>query len=88
MSLLLDNKKVQFSFQALEDLQSVESAFSDLHRRFEKTKASVENFKKVIPLFRRPRDHSYCNSQMYTYDIDALMAFKEILYNCQMKNPG
>ena len=33
--------------QALEDLQSVETAFSDLHRRYEKTKAVVEGFKKV-----------------------------------------
>ena len=33
--------------QALEDLQSVEVAFSDLHRRYEKSKSSVEAFKKV-----------------------------------------
>lgn len=33
--------------QALDDLQSVETAFSDLHRRYEKTKAVVEGFKKV-----------------------------------------
>ena len=33
--------------QALEDLQSVEAAFSDLHRRYEKTKTVVESFKKV-----------------------------------------
>jgi chromosome segregation ATPase len=32
--------------QALEDLKSVESAFSDLHRRYEKTKTVVEAFKK------------------------------------------
>lgn len=32
--------------QALEDLQSVETAFSDLHRRYEKTKAVVEGFKQ------------------------------------------
>ncbi|ELT97715.1 hypothetical protein CAPTEDRAFT_167820 [Capitella teleta] len=32
--------------QALEDLQSVETAFSDLHRRFEKSKSTVEAFKK------------------------------------------
>jgi len=33
--------------QALEDLQSVETAFGDLHRRYEKTKSVVEAFKKV-----------------------------------------
>ncbi|ESO89826.1 hypothetical protein LOTGIDRAFT_124672 [Lottia gigantea] len=32
--------------QALEDLNSVETAFSDLHRRFEKAKGAVENFKQ------------------------------------------
>ncbi|CAH1783010.1 unnamed protein product [Owenia fusiformis] len=32
--------------QALEDLKSVESAFSDLHRRYEKSKLAVEGFKK------------------------------------------
>ncbi|XP_050395407.2 transforming acidic coiled-coil-containing protein 2 isoform X5 [Patella vulgata] len=32
--------------QALEDLNSVETAFSDLHRRFEKAKGVVETFKK------------------------------------------
>lgn len=32
--------------QAIEDLQSVESAFSDLHRRYEKSKATIEGFKK------------------------------------------
>jgi len=31
----------------LEDLQSVETAFSDLHRRYEKTKSVVEAAKKV-----------------------------------------
>jgi len=34
-------------FQALEDLGSVETAFSDLHQRYERTKGVVENFKKV-----------------------------------------
>jgi len=33
--------------QAVEDLQSVEMAFSDLHRRYEKMKGVVEGFKKV-----------------------------------------
>ncbi len=33
--------------QALEDLQSVETAFADLHRRYEKTKSVLEGFKKV-----------------------------------------
>lgn len=32
--------------QALEDLQGVEASFSDLHRRYEKTKGVVEGFKK------------------------------------------
>ncbi|XP_076461397.1 transforming acidic coiled-coil-containing protein 1-like isoform X2 [Babylonia areolata] len=32
--------------QALEDLRSVETAFSDLHRRYEKTKAVLEGFKQ------------------------------------------
>ncbi|PVD30996.1 hypothetical protein C0Q70_10272 [Pomacea canaliculata] len=32
--------------QALEDLQSVETAFSDLHRRYEKTKSVMEGFKQ------------------------------------------
>jgi predicted nucleic acid-binding Zn-ribbon protein len=32
--------------QALEDLQSVETAFSDLHRRYEKSKTVLESMKK------------------------------------------
>lgn len=32
--------------QAVDDLQGVESAFSDLHRRYEKLKGVVEGFKK------------------------------------------
>ncbi|XP_060596656.1 transforming acidic coiled-coil-containing protein 2-like isoform X3 [Ruditapes philippinarum] len=32
--------------QALEDLQSVETAFSDLHQRYERAKGVVEGFKK------------------------------------------
>uniref|UniRef100_T1IIS1 Transforming acidic coiled-coil-containing protein C-terminal domain-containing protein n=1 Tax=Strigamia maritima TaxID=126957 RepID=T1IIS1_STRMM len=32
--------------QTIEDLQGVEKAFGDLHRRFEKSKAAVEGFKK------------------------------------------
>lgn len=32
--------------QAIEDLQGVEASFSDLHRRYEKTKGVVEGFKK------------------------------------------
>ena len=31
----------------MEDLQGVEASFSDLHRRYEKTKGVVEGFKKV-----------------------------------------
>ena len=30
------------------DLTAVETAFSDLHRRYEKLKGVVENFKKVV----------------------------------------
>jgi len=37
--------------QALEDIRSVETAFADLHRRYEKTKQTVEGFKKVEPLY-------------------------------------
>ena len=33
--------------QALEDLQSVETAFSDLHQRYERVKGVVEGLKKV-----------------------------------------
>ena len=33
--------------QALEDLNSVENAFSDLHRRFETLKSAIDAFKKV-----------------------------------------
>ena len=33
--------------QALEDLASVENAFSELHRRYEKLKITVESYKKV-----------------------------------------
>ncbi|CAL1536361.1 unnamed protein product [Lymnaea stagnalis] len=32
--------------QAIEDLQSVETAFSDLHRRYEKSKSIIEGFKR------------------------------------------
>jgi len=38
---------VDSMLQALEDLQSVETAFSDLHRRYEKTKSVIETMKKV-----------------------------------------
>lgn len=31
----------------LEDMQNVEKAFGDLHRRYEKTKGVVEALKKV-----------------------------------------
>ncbi len=37
--------------QAQEDLQSVEAAFSDLHRRYEKSKSTNENFKKASPFY-------------------------------------
>jgi len=40
--------------QALEDLQSVETAFADLHRRYEKTKSVVEGLKKVFLYCRHP----------------------------------
>jgi hypothetical protein len=33
--------------QALEDLRSVENSFSDLHRRYEKMKATIDGFKNV-----------------------------------------
>ena len=36
-----------YLLQAYEDIQSVESAFADLHRRYEKTKPVIESFKKV-----------------------------------------
>uniref|UniRef100_A0A0L8GL16 Transforming acidic coiled-coil-containing protein C-terminal domain-containing protein n=1 Tax=Octopus bimaculoides TaxID=37653 RepID=A0A0L8GL16_OCTBM len=39
--------------QALEDLQSVETAFSDLHRRYEKTKNVVEGFKKNEEILKK-----------------------------------
>ena len=39
-------------FQIQADLNSVEAAFSDLHRRYEKLKGAVENYKKVC---KRPR---------------------------------
>lgn len=39
--------------QALEDLQSVETAFSDLHRRYEKTKNVVEGFKKNEDILKK-----------------------------------
>merc|ERR1719367_1793397 len=32
--------------QAIEDLQNVEAAFSDVHRKYERTKQVVEGFKK------------------------------------------
>ncbi|XP_070211886.1 transforming acidic coiled-coil-containing protein 3-like isoform X5 [Littorina saxatilis] len=39
--------------QALEDLQSVETAFSDLHRRYEKTKGVVEGFKQNEEMLKK-----------------------------------
>ena len=33
--------------QAIEDFQNVEAAFADLHRRYEKSKNTLEGFKKV-----------------------------------------
>lgn len=36
-----------FVVQAVDDLRSVETAFSDLHRRYEKTKQAVDAYKKV-----------------------------------------
>ena len=44
--LALNNK--HYIMQAIDDLQGVEMAFSDLHRRYEKTKSVVEGFKKVM----------------------------------------
>ena len=35
------------TLQALEDVLSVEAAFSDLHRRYEKTKGVLDGFKLV-----------------------------------------
>ena len=32
--------------QAIEDLQNVEAAFADVHRKYERTKSVVEGFKK------------------------------------------
>ena len=40
--------------QALEDTHAVEDAFSDLHRRFEKTKSLVISLKKVMRRWRTP----------------------------------
>ncbi|XP_052252100.1 transforming acidic coiled-coil-containing protein 3-like isoform X12 [Dreissena polymorpha] len=39
--------------QALEDLQSVETAFSDLHQRYERTKGVVEGFKKNEEILKK-----------------------------------
>lgn len=39
--------------QALEDLQSVETAFADLHRRYEKTKSVVEALKKNEDILKK-----------------------------------
>ncbi|XP_063433747.1 transforming acidic coiled-coil-containing protein 2-like isoform X4 [Mytilus trossulus] len=39
--------------QAIDDLQGVEMAFSDLHRRYEKTKSVVEGFKKNEEVLKR-----------------------------------
>ena len=33
--------------QALDDMRSVETAFADLHRRYEKVKGMVETYRKV-----------------------------------------
>lgn len=33
--------------QAVEDLQSVDNAFADLHRRYEKLRGSISEFQKV-----------------------------------------
>ncbi len=41
-----------FSSKLLEDLRSVENSFADLHRRYEKLRASGEDYKKVPLLFR------------------------------------
>ncbi|XP_064604060.1 transforming acidic coiled-coil-containing protein 3-like isoform X2 [Liolophura sinensis] len=39
--------------QAVEDLRSVESAFSDLHRRYEKIKTVVDGFKKNEEILKK-----------------------------------
>ncbi|XP_070540641.1 transforming acidic coiled-coil-containing protein 3-like isoform X27 [Ptychodera flava] len=39
--------------QALEDMSSVESAFSDLHRRYEKLKTAVEGYKKNEEILKK-----------------------------------
>ena len=49
---LWPNSQILLSFypsQLQADLTAVETAFSDLHRRYEKLKEVVENFKKVMP---------------------------------------
>ena len=37
--------------QAIEEISTIEKAFGDLHRRFEKSKQIIEGFKTVNPLF-------------------------------------
>ena len=39
-------------FQMFKDIQGVENAFSDLHRRYEKLKTVVEEQRKVYHRFR------------------------------------
>ena len=39
------SKLLCFSVQALDDLRNVESAFADVHRKYERTKQVVEGFK-------------------------------------------
>lgn len=66
---MIKNKLAIFRtfLQALEDLQSVETAFSDLHRRYEKTKNVVEGFKKVSLLLTPQsvfNQIKFCHSQL------------------------
>ena len=55
--------------QALEDLQSVETAFSDLHRRYEKTKAVVEGFKKVHHCIVITKHRNHCSLQSFLLNL-------------------
>ena len=63
--------------QAFEDLQSVETAFSDLHRRYEKTKAVVEGFKKVrhCIVITKHRNNSSLQSFLLNLKTKVIVAF-------------
>ena len=40
-----------YNLQAYEDIRSVEAAFGDLHRRYEKTKQTLDGYKKVSVVY-------------------------------------